>query len=47
LRQGRESIAHIAHHCGFDNLSHFYHRFRIQFGTSPARYRNSAPPSPV
>ncbi|WP_304616739.1 helix-turn-helix domain-containing protein [Paracoccus sp. (in: a-proteobacteria)] len=31
-----DSIAAIAHDCGFQDLSHFYRQFRRQFGTTPA-----------
>lgn len=31
-----DSIAAIAHDCGFHDLSHFYRQFRRQFGTTPA-----------
>lgn len=45
LRKNRSDIQQIALTCGFDNLSHFYHRFREQFGQPPARYRRTVPPS--
>ncbi len=32
-------IIEIASDCGFDNLSHFYRRFRAQYGLTPRAYR--------
>jgi AraC-like DNA-binding protein len=37
------TIEDIASSCGFANLSHFYHVFKRQMGTSPKRYRLSSP----
>lgn len=36
-------IVEVAAQCGFQNLSHFYHLFRAQFGTSPGKYRAQSP----
>lgn len=37
-----DSIAAIAHDCGFQDLSHFYRQFRRRFGTTPAGIEASA-----
>lgn len=34
------SIMEAAYEAGFDNLSHFYHLFKKQFGVSPGRLRS-------
>lgn len=42
LLQGRESIADIAHGCGFPTLSNFGEQFRRRHGVSPRDYRRHA-----
>lgn len=42
LLQGRESIADIAHGCGFPTLSNFGAQFRRRYGASPRDYRRRA-----
>lgn len=39
LRLTDSPIAAIAADVGFNSLGHFYHLFRIRYGTSPGRYR--------
>ncbi len=39
LLYSNHPILEISQEAGFENLSHFYHRFQVKFGTSPARYR--------
>lgn len=34
-----ESVIEISMEAGYKNLSHFYHRFKEYFGSSPAQYR--------
>lgn len=36
-----KTVLEIAGDCGFNNLSHFYHLFRRNYDTSPARYRRN------
>lgn len=33
------TVLDIATECGFNNLSHFYHRFHREYSTSPGHYR--------
>jgi len=42
LLQGSESIADIAHGCGFSSLSNFGDQFRRRYGASPRVYRRHA-----
>ena len=35
------SILNISLESGFENLSHFYHMFKKEYGTSPSKYRKS------
>ena len=39
LIAGDESIASLAHDCGFNDLSNFYRLFRDRFGVSPGKVR--------
>ncbi len=39
LTTTRMKVVEIALECGFDNLSHFHHRFRRMYGITPARMR--------
>ena len=41
LRTTNKTVLEISQDTGFNNLSHFYHTFRRQYGTSPGEYRNS------
>jgi AraC family cel operon transcriptional repressor len=34
-----EPVINVSMESGFENLSHFYHRFKKHFGVSPAQYR--------
>jgi AraC-like DNA-binding protein len=40
----RQSVIDIALECGFNSASHFGHRFRQHFGTSPREYRRVSAP---
>lgn len=42
LLQRQESIADIAHGCGFPTLSNFGEQFRRRYGASPRQYRQHA-----
>lgn len=39
LREGRYSVAEIAHHVGYANVDYFSRRFKREYGVSPAEYR--------
>jgi AraC family transcriptional regulator, dual regulator of chb operon len=39
LATSNEEIVQIAFDCGIENLSHFYHLFRVRYGMSPRAYR--------
>jgi AraC-like DNA-binding protein len=39
LATSNEEIVQISFDCGIENLSHFYHLFRIRYGLSPRAYR--------
>lgn len=41
LTQTRDDIVEISEHCGFNNLSHFYHLFKKKYHCSPARFRKT------
>jgi len=47
LRGGDEPVVEVAVACGFKDLGHFGRRFKAMFGSSPARYRQSARPAGV
>lgn len=47
LLEGRESVADIAHGCGFPTLSNFGEQFRRRHGVSPRQYRRRALPGGV
>jgi len=34
-------VTQVAFGCGYENLSHFFHRFRRRFGRSPGNYRTA------
>ncbi|HNX26609.1 MAG TPA: helix-turn-helix domain-containing protein [Phycisphaerae bacterium] len=36
-----ESILYVAMNAGFNNMSHFYKLFRLRFGQSPKKFRNT------
>lgn len=44
LREGSESLATVAGHCGFFDQSHLSQAFRRRYGQSPARYRRAQRP---
>jgi AraC family cel operon transcriptional repressor len=39
IEMGGQDILNIALDCGINNLSHFYHLFRIATGLTPRAYR--------
>jgi len=41
LQMTNTPVTQIAFDCGYENLSHFFHRFRRRFGQSPGAYRNA------
>lgn len=40
LSQGDAEIIDVCFVCGFNSLSHFYHKFKERFGCSPVKFKN-------
>ncbi len=40
LSQGEAEIIDVCFACGFNSVSHFYHKFKERFGCSPAKFKN-------
>lgn len=40
LSQGEAEIIDVCFACGFNSVSHFYHKFKERFGCSPVKFKN-------